>query len=76
MDVEFVILFPAVAALTLAIGIIIAIFRFWRRFEKMEDKIERQSELMRALLNTLPVEQYAEVLRSADSIEANRAQSD
>lgn len=76
MDVEFVILIPAVAAATLVIGVIIGIFKIWRRFEKMEEKINRQTELMRALLNTLPVEQYAEVLRTADSAESSRAQSD
>ncbi len=76
MDVEFVILIPAFAAATLAIGLIIGIFKIWRRFEKMEEKIERQTELMRALLSTLPVEQYAEVLRTADSVESRRAQSD
>ncbi len=76
MDVEFVILIPAFAAATLAIGLIIGIFKIWRRFEKMEEKIDRQTELMKALLNTLPVEQYAEVLRTADSVESSRAQSD
>ena len=76
MDVEFVVLIPAFAAATLAIGLIIGIFKIWRRFEKMEEKIDRQTELMRALLGTLPVEQYAEVLRTADSVQSRRAQSD
>ena len=76
MDVEFVILIPAFAAATLAVGLIIGVFKIWRRFEKSEEKIDRQTELMKPLLNTLPVEQYAEVLRTADSVESNRAQPD
>lgn len=76
MEVEFVILIPAIAATTLAAGLIVGIFKIWRRFERMEEKIGRQTELMRALLNTLPVEQYAEVLRTVDSVESRRAKSD
>jgi hypothetical protein len=76
MDVEFVILIPMFATTILAIGLIIGIFKIWLGFEKMEEKIDHQTELMRALLGTLPVEQYAEVLRTAESIGSDRAQSD